>query len=63
MLGEPWLELLADRVQLLLLLLLLLLLMSKLFVNTTKLLRGAVSFCFLIKGWFSTLSPQPAGVF
>ena len=39
-LGEPWLELLADRVQLLLLLLLLL--MAKLFVNKTKLFGGGI---------------------
>ena len=58
-LGEPWLELLADRVQLLLLLLLLLLLRPKLFVNKTNFL-GVRLVIFLNKGQFSTLSPQSA---
>ena len=40
-LGEHWLELLAERF---LLLLLLLLLMPKLFVNKTKLFRGAFDY-------------------
>ena len=53
-LGEPWLELLADRP--------VLLLMPKLFVCLRN-FSEACLFSFLNKGRFSTLSPQSAKVF
>ena len=60
MLGEPWLELLADRF---LLLLLLLLLRQGNFSVRPETFLGAGEFCFLNEGRNSTLSPQSAEVF
>ena len=56
-LGEPWLELLADRV------LLLLLLRQRNFSVPPETFLGAGIFCFLDRGQNSALSPQLADVF
>ena len=56
-LGEPWLELLADR------LLLLLLLMRCVTETLLSNFSEARLFCFLNKARFSTLSLQSAGFF
>ena len=61
-LGEPWLELLADRF-LLLLLLLLLLLRQRNFSVRPETFLGADTFCLLNKGRSSALSQQSADVF
>ena len=50
-LGEPWLELLADHVR------------QRNFFVWPETFLGAGIFCFLNKGQNSTLSPQPADIF